>query len=78
MGSCASVLAVRLLEHTLERKQDSVADTPLLTGRPPGILVLVLGGLSVLSSVSRQMSTPRLVLQGFATLKTVEGLDQDF
>lgn len=42
MGSCASVLAwefrvlncpqaaVRLLEHTLERKQDSVADTPLL------------------------------------------------
>lgn len=77
MGSCASVLAVRLLEHTLERKQDSVADTPLLTGRPPGILVLVLGGLSVLSSVSRQMSTPRLV-QGFATLKTVEGLDQDF
>lgn len=70
--------AVRLLEHTLERKQDGVADTPLPTGRLQRIGRNPGSGSWRAQCPPRLMSTPRFVLQGFATLNTTESMGEDF
>lgn len=69
---------MRWLEHTLERKQDSVADIPLPTGRLQPISRNPGSGSWRTRCPPRQMSTLRLVLQGLATLNTTKGVDQDF
>lgn len=76
--NCPHRAAVRLLEHTLEGKQYSVTDTPLPTGRLQAIGRNSGSGSWRTQCPPRQMSSLRPVLQGFATLRTVEGMDQDF